>query len=144
MLHIFCRMFLFVLSKGEILAVVGNNGAGKSTLARTLSGTIRPQSGGIVYHGDEINKLVASPKGCLYRVCHAESQSDDNQKHRVGGERRSDLRISDMLKMRSRNGRLRHWKHVGCTNTGIGRFLPSAMDRKKESPLLLCYLCVRM
>ena len=77
--NIYCRYYQdapyilqdvsFCLSKGEILAVVGNNGAGKSTLARTLSGTIRPQSGRIVYHGDEINSWSPRRRGaCIGHV----------------------------------------------------------------------------
>ncbi|WP_433236064.1 ATP-binding cassette domain-containing protein [Streptosporangium sp. CA-135522] len=43
------------LRRGEITALVGDNGAGKSTLVRCISGIHRPQSGRIVFDGDEIN-----------------------------------------------------------------------------------------
>jgi D-xylose transport system ATP-binding protein len=43
------------LRRGEITALVGDNGAGKSTLVRCVSGIHRPQSGRIVFDGDEID-----------------------------------------------------------------------------------------
>jgi ABC-type sugar transport system ATPase subunit len=40
-----------VLHAGEVLGLVGDNGAGKSTLIHILSGTIRPDDGGISVDG---------------------------------------------------------------------------------------------
>ena len=34
---------------GEIVAIIGSNGAGKSTLLRTISGLLRPRTGGLTY-----------------------------------------------------------------------------------------------
>ncbi len=45
-------------AKGELVAVVGPNGAGKTTLFKTISGTVRPQSGRITYDGSD---LLACP-----------------------------------------------------------------------------------
>lgn len=42
------------LRKGEVLALVGDNGAGKSTLIKILSGFHHPDSGRIVYKGQEV------------------------------------------------------------------------------------------
>ncbi len=42
---------------GEIVAVLGANGAGKTTLLRTISGTLRPRNGRIVYQSREISRL---------------------------------------------------------------------------------------
>lgn len=39
------------LSRGEVLALVGDNGAGKSTLAKIISGAHLPDSGSIEYEG---------------------------------------------------------------------------------------------
>ena len=43
------------LNEGELLAVIGPNGAGKTTLMRTISGLIRPTSGGIYFQGKRIS-----------------------------------------------------------------------------------------
>jgi branched-chain amino acid transport system ATP-binding protein len=42
---------------GELHAVIGPNGAGKTTLINQVSGVARPDSGGIVFKGDEITAL---------------------------------------------------------------------------------------
>lgn len=39
---------------GEIVAIVGSNGAGKTTLLRSIAGTLRPTSGSIRLHGEEL------------------------------------------------------------------------------------------
>jgi len=47
----------FHVEKGEILSFIGANGAGKSTLMNTLSGTLKPKSGQILFEGEDITKL---------------------------------------------------------------------------------------
>ena len=42
---------------GEIVSIIGANGAGKSTLLRTISGLLRPDSGGIFLEDREITGL---------------------------------------------------------------------------------------
>jgi branched-chain amino acid transport system ATP-binding protein len=41
----------------EIVAILGANGSGKSTVLRSISGLVRPQSGGIEFEGSDIQKL---------------------------------------------------------------------------------------
>ncbi len=63
------------ITRGEIVALIGNNGAGKSTLLRTIMGLLHPRSGRILLNGEEIqgrvtNRLVnkgltLSPEGRL-------------------------------------------------------------------------------
>jgi branched-chain amino acid transport system ATP-binding protein len=40
--------------EGELTTLLGANGAGKSTLLKTISGLLRPHTGGIVYLGEPI------------------------------------------------------------------------------------------
>jgi branched-chain amino acid transport system ATP-binding protein len=42
------------VDKGTLVALVGSNGAGKSTLLRTISGLLRPWTGGISFDGQPI------------------------------------------------------------------------------------------
>jgi branched-chain amino acid transport system ATP-binding protein len=44
---------------GEVHAVIGPNGAGKTTLVHMLSGFLRPDSGSIVFGGEDITALSA-------------------------------------------------------------------------------------
>ena len=48
------------IDEGETVAVIGPNGAGKSTLFRTISGTIMPMAGDIVYRGESIGGIAPS------------------------------------------------------------------------------------
>jgi len=45
------------IEEGEILTVVGANGAGKTTMLRTISGLLRPRTGGITFEGRRIDRL---------------------------------------------------------------------------------------
>ena len=40
--------------EGEIVTLIGANGAGKSTILRTIAGLVKPQSGKLVYQGEDI------------------------------------------------------------------------------------------
>lgn len=45
------------VSEGEIVSVVGANGGGKTTLLKTISGLLKPSSGGIEFMGEKIHEL---------------------------------------------------------------------------------------
>jgi branched-chain amino acid transport system ATP-binding protein len=49
----------FEVRPGEIVALIGANGAGKSTVLKTISGLLRPKTGGIVFDGHDITKTDA-------------------------------------------------------------------------------------
>ena len=49
----------FEVERGEIHAVIGPNGAGKTTFVAQIAGMIIPDSGSIIFDGDEIGGLSA-------------------------------------------------------------------------------------
>lgn len=44
----------FALRKGEFLGIIGPNGSGKTTLVNLITGFVRPDSGKVIYRGEEI------------------------------------------------------------------------------------------
>lgn len=55
------------LSRGEVLALVGESGCGKSTLALTLMGLEKPTQGQIIYDGQDITALDNQAQKALRR-----------------------------------------------------------------------------
>ena len=47
----------FTIKKGETIGIVGESGSGKSTLARLIMGFEKPNSGSIIFEGNDINKI---------------------------------------------------------------------------------------
>ena len=45
------------VNEAEIVALIGSNGAGKTTLVNTISGLLRPASGGVMFLGQQIDEL---------------------------------------------------------------------------------------
>src|SRR5471032_1680761 len=50
----------FEVRSGEVMALVGDNGAGKSTLVKCIAGTHTPDSGQILFEGQEVH--ISAPK----------------------------------------------------------------------------------
>ncbi|UIJ84049.1 ABC transporter ATP-binding protein [Rhizobium leguminosarum] len=48
------------VAKGEIVGILGPNGAGKTTLFHLIAGTTRPDSGRIVFNGQDVTREGAS------------------------------------------------------------------------------------
>ncbi|HEV8310417.1 MAG TPA: ABC transporter ATP-binding protein [Methylomirabilota bacterium] len=46
----------FVVTQGELLALIGSNGAGKTTLVNLISGLLRPDGGSIVFQGTDVTQ----------------------------------------------------------------------------------------
>ncbi|HOP84925.1 MAG TPA: ABC transporter ATP-binding protein [Syntrophorhabdaceae bacterium] len=51
------------VQKGEIVAVIGPNGAGKTTLFNLITGIIKPDSGSVIFKGEDITGLPP------YEIC---------------------------------------------------------------------------
>ena len=50
----------FNVTKGEIVGILGPNGAGKTTLFNLVAGTVRPDSGRVLFKGQDISARDAS------------------------------------------------------------------------------------
>ena len=50
------------VAAGQFVAVVGPNGAGKTTLFKTISGTVRPTAGRILFEGQDLLTLSPSQR----------------------------------------------------------------------------------
>jgi branched-chain amino acid transport system ATP-binding protein len=48
------------VDKGEVVALIGSNGAGKTTTLRTISGLMHPQSGTVMFDGQDISRTRPS------------------------------------------------------------------------------------
>ena len=46
----------FAIGEGEVVALIGSNGAGKTSLVNLISGLLQPDSGRIVFRGEEITR----------------------------------------------------------------------------------------
>jgi branched-chain amino acid transport system ATP-binding protein len=53
------------VERGQFVAVVGPNGAGKTTLFKTISGTVTPRAGEIVYNGQNLLAVPAAERAHL-------------------------------------------------------------------------------
>jgi branched-chain amino acid transport system ATP-binding protein len=47
----------FLVDEGERVGIIGPNGAGKTTLFNMISGFIKPDSGRVIFRGEDITKL---------------------------------------------------------------------------------------
>ena len=64
------REVSLAVRKGEIFGIIGLSGAGKSTLVRCINLLERPDSGQILFHGQDLMKLPEKElrqRPCRYR-----------------------------------------------------------------------------
>lgn len=50
----------FDVAEGEIVGILGPNGAGKTTLFNLIAGTVRPDSGNVLFKGEDVSKNDAA------------------------------------------------------------------------------------
>ena len=54
------RSISFTLGKGEIVSIVGPSGCGKTTLLNMVCGLLPPTTGGVLWHGQELDGVPSS------------------------------------------------------------------------------------
>ena len=57
-----CDGVNFVVHQGEFLSLVGSNGAGKTSLVNLISGQLKPDSGTILFEGNNITSATVSER----------------------------------------------------------------------------------
>ena len=58
----------FSVHAGEVVAVMGPSGSGKSTLLHCLAGIVPPDTGSVVYRGEELTTLSDARRSALRRT----------------------------------------------------------------------------
>jgi len=53
------------LHRGEIHAIIGPNGAGKSTLIKQIAGSLKPDSGSVLFNGKDISRASTAQRARL-------------------------------------------------------------------------------
>jgi putative ABC transport system ATP-binding protein len=57
----------FRIAAGEVVAVMGPSGSGKSTLLHCLAGIVQPDSGTVLYRGQELSSMGDTERSALRR-----------------------------------------------------------------------------
>ncbi|WP_406841594.1 ABC transporter ATP-binding protein (plasmid) [Streptomyces sp. AHU1] len=57
----------FSISAGEVVAIMGPSGSGKSTLLHCLAGIVPPDSGEVLYRGQDLTKMNDAERSALRR-----------------------------------------------------------------------------
>ena len=73
--HLF-KNLSFALGSGEFLLVKGNNGSGKTTLLKILSGLRRPESGQVLWHQRDIQRIGAEYRSQVNWLGHMNGVKD--------------------------------------------------------------------
>jgi len=110
----------FSLQTKEVVAIIGGNGTGKSTFLKALAGLLKPVSGTVLFHGQDITGLPPdriSRMGIGYLI--------------QGGEVFSGLTVLENLSLAANNG---HKK--GQTETAYHYFPQLEKFKNKRAGLL--------
>jgi len=66
--HEALRDVSFSVEKGEFIGMIGHTGSGKSTLIQHLNGLLKPTSGSVLFHGEDIWKDAKFTRSIRFRV----------------------------------------------------------------------------
>ena len=58
----------FSIEKGEFIGMIGHTGSGKSTLIQHLNGLLKPTSGSVLFHGEDIWKDARFTRSIRFKV----------------------------------------------------------------------------
>ena len=58
----------FSIEKGEFIGMIGHTGSGKSTLIQHLNGLLKPTSGSVLFHGEDIWKDAKFTRSIRFKV----------------------------------------------------------------------------
>jgi len=104
----------------EIVAMVGANGAGKTTLLNTISGLLRPASGGVEFLGKRIDRL-APYKIMKLGICQIPE----------GRKLFADMTVGENLEMGAYTSEA--WKRKEKTIEEVYQLFPVLKERRKQS-----------
>jgi branched-chain amino acid transport system ATP-binding protein len=132
------------VERGEVRAVIGPNGAGKSTVFNLITSTLRPQSGTVLFDGEDITGLpvhAVARKGIArtFQRCHVFPGLSVRENVRLAAQardRRQALAYADEAL-----ARLRLERHAGLIadtlSHGDQRLLEVAMALAQKPRLLM-------
>lgn len=123
----------FVLSSGEICALIGKNGAGKSTIFKMLSGQIKPSSGELELFGKTGKQLLDARKKFGFMIEEPQLFDDFTAKQnleyfRIQRGVPDKQRIDEVLKI------------VGLEKQARKKFKDFSMGMKQRLGLAVCLL----
>lgn len=118
------------VEKGKIITLIGANGAGKSTILKSVSGTIKPQSGEIIFEGENIcglspDKIVSKGVTLVPEGRRVFPNLTVLENLKIGAYLRKDSLTSDIEYVYSLFPRLkeRNWQLAGTLSGGEQQML---------------------
>ena len=99
------RDISFYLKEKEFLGIVGESGSGKSTLLRLIAGLERPDSGVLIYRGDEYQYRKAGYAGQFLQMIFQDAYGSFDPRLRMG-DQLEEVRGRSIRKLASDSGRL--------------------------------------
>ena len=126
------------VEEGKIISLIGANGAGKSVILRSISGIVKPQSGEILFQGENItglspDKIVSKGITLVPEGRHVFANLTVLENLKIGAYLRNDSLSADIEYVYSLFPRLRErsWQQAGTLSGGeqqmlaVGRALMS-------------------